>query len=296
MKHLVLGSSGQVGSHLVNYLKLNKQEVIEWDIELSNIYDLSDKKITDTYLNYAMEQSDFVHFLAFDVGGSKYLEKYQDTYKFINNNINLMNNVFSILEKNNKPFYFASSQMSNMFNSTYGRLKAVGESYTKSLNGLNIRFWNVFGVENNPEKTHVITDFVRMALNNKKIVMRTNGNESRNFLYADDAVKMLYNCSISFFDKNKLDYLKSLEKKFDAIPICADQNNTITIKGIAEIVDNLLDNLNEIIIGDKVDIIQPIVNNIPSFSNEELQFLLQEKKFTSIKEGISKIIEKEKLK
>jgi len=33
MKNLVLGSSGQIGSHLTNYLKKIGEEVIEFDIE-----------------------------------------------------------------------------------------------------------------------------------------------------------------------------------------------------------------------------------------------------------------------
>ena len=75
----------------------------------------------------------FVFFLAFDVGGSRYLKKYQHTFDFINNNTHLMAQAFDALNKYNKPFVFASSQMSNMSYSPYGVLKRVGELYTKSL-------------------------------------------------------------------------------------------------------------------------------------------------------------------
>ena len=60
-----------------------------------------------------------------------------------------------------KPFVFASSQMSNMSYSPYGVMKRVGELYTKSLNGLIVKFWNVYGIEKDMEKAHVITDFIR---------------------------------------------------------------------------------------------------------------------------------------
>ena len=33
MKHLVLGSSGQIGGHIVNYFKNKGEEIIEFDIE-----------------------------------------------------------------------------------------------------------------------------------------------------------------------------------------------------------------------------------------------------------------------
>jgi hypothetical protein len=59
-----------------------------------------------------------------------------------------MANVFGYLKKYNKRFVFASSQMSNMSYSPYGVLKNVGELYTKSLNGLIVKFWNVYCVEN----------------------------------------------------------------------------------------------------------------------------------------------------
>jgi nucleoside-diphosphate-sugar epimerase len=51
-----------------------------------------------------------------------------------------------------------------------------------------VRLWNVYGYET--ARTHVITDFIRMAREGR-IDMRTNGKESRQFLYADDCCKCL---------------------------------------------------------------------------------------------------------
>lgn len=140
-----------------------------------------------------MQESDFVFFLAFDVGGSRYLKNYQHTFNFISNNTKLMQSTFEILEQTKKPFIFASSQMSNMSYSPYGQLKALGESYTKTLNGLVVKFWNVYGLEHNLEKSHVITDFILKAKKNKLIDMMTDGSEYRQFLYADDCCECLLN-------------------------------------------------------------------------------------------------------
>ena len=63
-----------------------------------------------------------------------------------------MANAFGLIEKYNKPFVFASSQMSNMSYSPYGVLKRVGELYTKSLGGLIVKFWNVYGIEKDMTK------------------------------------------------------------------------------------------------------------------------------------------------
>ena len=103
-------------------------------------------------MRQAIKRADFVHFLAFDVGGSTYLAKYQNTFDFIHNNMKLMTNTFELLREYNKPFIFASSQMSNMSFSIYG-LKAMGERYARVLGGLTVKFWNVYGIEHDPEKT-----------------------------------------------------------------------------------------------------------------------------------------------
>ena len=63
-----------------------------------------------------------------------------------------MANVFGLLEKYNKRFVFASSQMSNMSYSPYGVMKRVGELYTTSLKGLTVKFWNVYGIEKDMDK------------------------------------------------------------------------------------------------------------------------------------------------
>jgi len=189
MKITILGSSGQIGAYLSEYLRKKGHVVIHFDkVETPN-HDMT--VIPNQYLENAIEAADFVFFLAFDVGGSRYLKKYQHTFQFIDNNARLMANAFGLLKKYNKRFVFASSQMSNMSYSPYGVLKRVGELYTKSLNGLIIKFWNVYGVEKDFEKSHVITDFVFKAINTGVIDMLTDGQEEREFLYAEDCCEAL---------------------------------------------------------------------------------------------------------
>ena len=189
MKITILGSSGQIGAYLSEYLRKKGHVVIHFDkVETPN-HDMT--VIPNQYLENAIEAADFVFFLAFDVGGSRYLKKYQHTFQFIDNNARLMANAFGLLKKYNKRFVFASSQMSNMSYSPYGVLKRVGELYTKSLNGLIIKFWNVYGVEKDFEKSHVITDFIFKAINTGVIDMLTDGQEEREFLYAEDCCEEL---------------------------------------------------------------------------------------------------------
>ena len=104
-KILVLGSSGQVGAYLSDYLTKNGYEVLEFDIANDPSQDMT--VIPNGELEAKIYMADFVYFLAFDVGGSHYLKKYQHTFKFIDNNTRLMANAFGLLEKYNKPFIFA---------------------------------------------------------------------------------------------------------------------------------------------------------------------------------------------
>ena len=186
---LILGSSGQIGAYLTEYLKEKDYDVREFDSVNGEHQDMT--HIPNPFLRNVIMDSDFVFFLAFDVGGSHYLKKYQHTFKFINNNTRVMANAFTLIEKYNKPFIFASSQMSNMSYSPYGVMKRVGELYTKSLNGLIVKFWNVYGIEKDMEKAHVITDFIVKGFETGIIDMMTDGTEEREFLYAEDCCEAL---------------------------------------------------------------------------------------------------------
>ena len=205
MKITVLGSSGQIGSYLTEYLRSKNYFVREFDIANSQDQDMT--HIPNVYLRNAIMDSDFVFFLSFDVGGSHYLKKYQHTFKFINNNARMMVNVFGLIEQYKKPFVFASSQMSSMSYSPYGVLKRVGELYTKSLQGLIVKFWNVYGIERDMEKAHVITDFIHKGFKTGDINMMTDGREEREFLYAEDcceALETIMGCYDQFSSTDEL--------------------------------------------------------------------------------------------
>ena len=185
----ILGSSGQIGAYLTEHLRSKGHEVIEIDKELGPQHNLT--VIPNDFVECQIKRSDFVFVLAFDVGGSRYLKKYQHTFDFVNNNARMMANVFTMLEKYRKRFVFASSQMSNMGYSPYGVLKRVGELYTSTLKGLTVKFWNVYGIENDMEKAHVITDFIRKGFEETEFEMLTDGTEERQFLYAEDCCEAL---------------------------------------------------------------------------------------------------------
>jgi nucleoside-diphosphate-sugar epimerase len=253
MKHLILGSSGQIGFHLLSYLKSIGEETVEFDIVKDTCQDL--RIYNNSLLESSIKDCDFVHFLAFG---------------FIDNNIKIMDRTFALLKKYNKPFIFASSQMSNMNYSTYGILKAIGEKYTESLKGLVVKFWNVYGYEQDEEKSHVITDFIKMAKLGK-IQMRTTGTEVRQFLYGDDCSKCLFTLS-KFY--NKIDRNKELH---------ITNFEWTSIEEIASIIKKEIKC--EIIPGIKEDNIQRDKRNEPN------DYILNYwKPTTSLKKGIKEII------
>jgi len=222
MKILNLGSSGQIGAYLSEYLRKKGHTVIDFDKNETPNHDLT--VIPNQYLENAIETADFVFFLAFDVGGSRYLKKYQNTFDFINNNTRLMANVFGLLEKYNKRFVFASSQMSNMSYSPYGVMKRVGELYTTALKGRIVKFWNVYGIEHDHEKSHVITDFIRKGFDEGDFEMMTDGTEERQFLYAEDCCEALETIMESYTDFKPED------------PLHITSFRSESIKSVAEII------------------------------------------------------------
>ena len=226
-KILILGSEGQIGNHLKEYLIKKKYKVFEFDLVRSKKEDLRLNK--NKNLISKIKKSDFIFFLAFDVGGSRYLKKYQNTHEFISNNIRILENTFEIIKKYKKPFLFASSQMSNMSYSPYGLLKNIGEKYSDILGGLVVKFWNVYGVEKDLQKSHVITDFVLMGLKNKRIKMLTNGIEKRDFLYAEDCCIGLEKIFLNF------EKIKKIKKSIDLTT-----GKYTSIISIAKIIQKLL--------------------------------------------------------
>ena len=279
MKVTILGSGGQIGAYLTEYLRKKDYEVLEFDITNGEHQDMT--HIPNTYLRNAIMNSDFVFFLAFDVGGSRYLKKYQHTFKFINNNTRLMANVFGYLEQYDKPFVFASSQMSNMSYSPYGVMKRVGELYTKSLNGVIIKFWNVFGIEKDMEKAHVITDFIVKGFETGVIDMMTDGTEEREFLYAEDcceALEKIMGCYDQFTCDDELHITTGI---------------STSILEIAQIIQVLFRNIGkevEVIPASSKDEVQKDARNI---SDPYIERWWRPK--TDIVDGISKVFNEIKL-
>ena len=278
MKVTILGSSGQIGAYLTEYLRDKGHEVIEFDKNYSIDHDMT--KIPNYQLRHAIKDSDFVFFLAFDVGGSRYLKKYQHTFKFIDNNARMLAGAFEHLAEHGKPFIFASSQMSSMSYSPYGVMKRVGELYTRSLNGLIVKFWNVYGIEKDHDKAHVITDFIRKGFETGVIDMMTDGTEQREFLYAEDCCEALERLMLEYdqFTSDSELHITSFR--------------STTILEIAKIIQGIFKANGKTVAVEKAQKKDEVQKDARNEANPFIRKWWKAK--TSIEDGIEKIFEKMK--
>ena len=93
-----------------------------------------------------------------------------------------------------------------------------------------MRLWNIYGIENDPAKTHVITDFINSAIKNKSIKIKTTGQEQRQFLHADDCSRALVKIQQNF---------ELIEKRYLDI----SSFKWSTIYEVAKIVSGFFDNI-----------------------------------------------------
>jgi nucleoside-diphosphate-sugar epimerase len=181
-RNLVLGSDGFVGKPFCSYLEGEGESVARFDIKRSANEDARTAALD-------LKAVDRVYFLAWDVGGAKYLYRHEIQFRQLDWNLKLMLNVMPQLREAGVPFLFVSSQLAEEHDTIYGVTKRLGEVWTHLLpKGVRVRLWNVYGgVEEPSERSHVVSDFVYQALTNREIRMLTNGEERRQFVHVDDA-------------------------------------------------------------------------------------------------------------
>jgi nucleoside-diphosphate-sugar epimerase len=187
---------------------------------------------------------------------------------------------FQHLAEYGKPFIFASSQMSSMSYSPYGVMKRVGELYTRSLNGLIVKFWNVYGIEKDHDKAHVITDFIRKGFETGVIDMMTDGTEQREFLYAEDCCEALERLMLEY------DQFTS-DSELHITSFCST-----TILEIAKIIQGIFKANGKIVWVEKAEKKDEVQKDARNEANPFIRKWWKAK--TSIEDGIEKIYEEMK--
>jgi len=183
MKYLVLGADGFVGKPLCDYLRSQGDEVVPFDLKRGPHEDAR-------IVQLPLEGVDGVYFLAWDVGGAKYLYRHEIQFRQLDWNLKLLLNVMPQLQASRAPFLFVSSQLAEEYDTVYGVTKRLGEVWTHLMAGVRVRLWNVYGsLEPVTERSHVIADFVWQAVSKGEIRMLTTGAERRQFIHVDDVCR-----------------------------------------------------------------------------------------------------------
>lgn len=186
MRNLVVGSEGFVGRSLCCYLERLGETVVHFDIKRGTLEDARFAKLP-------LDEVDRVYFLAWEVGGAKYLYRKDVQFRQLDWNLQLMLNVMPQIRESNLPFLFVSSQLAEEYDTVYGATKRLGEIWTHLMEGVRVRLWNVYGgYEDMTERSHVISDFVHQALNDRRIAMLTTGKEVRQFIYIEDVCNAMH--------------------------------------------------------------------------------------------------------
>jgi len=197
-KVLVTGSSGFLGSHIVDSLLNNGYSVIGFDLEeasynqnLSHFFsgDISDYN----KLSKAMDGCHYVYHLAgiADIG-----ESVQDPEKAIKVNILGTHNILKAsVEKEIERFIFASSiyvysELGGFYRVTKQACEKIIDEYQKSY-GLNytiLRYGSLYGTRAN--NFNSIRNMLEEALTNNEIIRRGDGEEIREYINVIDAAKL----------------------------------------------------------------------------------------------------------
>jgi nucleoside-diphosphate-sugar epimerase len=186
VRNLVLGSAGFIGKPLTDYLRACGEHVVDFDVKNDPSQDARSAQLK-------LEGIDRVYFLAWEVGGAKYLYRDDIQHRQLDWNLSLMLNVMPQLQQSGVDFLFVSSQLAEETDTVYGVTKRLGEVWTHLLGGTRVRLWNVYGpVEQPNERSHVVADFVHQALRTGEIQMLTDGSESRQFVHIDDVCRALH--------------------------------------------------------------------------------------------------------
>jgi len=151
----------------------------------------------------------------------------------LESNLKIMLNVFKQLQKSKVKFTFISSQLAEDYTTVYGATKNLGEIWTKLLDGINVRLWNVYGAyEQMNVKSHVVSDFIWQAISNGKIEMLTTGIELRQFIYIDDVCDALYlTCKSNYKNISDITSFEWISIK-EIADIIASLTNSTVVPGL----------------------------------------------------------------
>lgn len=234
-KVLVTGSSGFLGSNLVDFLKKEGHRVVLFDRVESKFKSEKDIEIigdinNPDHISEALKGCKAVfHYAALsDIDNSKHNPK--KTFEInVMGTLNLLN---EMKKKKIKRFIFASSiyvysDKGSFYKSSKVACESIIDEYKNifDLQPTILRFGSLYGPR--APKSNLITKFLIEAINKNQISFNTDGNELRDYIHVYDASKLS---------------VKSLSKKFINKELIISGKTKAKIKEIALMISEIMDN------------------------------------------------------
>ena len=216
MKLIVTGGAGFIGSHLTKYLIKKGHNVSVIDSlrrgSLENLKEMEDKidfqKIDildyDAMKSVVKNTDGIFHQAA--LGSVPQSFKEPEEYRRVNA-VGTENVLKLAKEFGFKVVYASSSSVYGNQNkfpikedaakkplNPYGQSKLEAERFAEKysqlgVNVIGLRYFNVFGIGQNPNYAGVIPKFIEQLMHNKPPIIYGDGNQLRNFTFVDDVVK-----------------------------------------------------------------------------------------------------------
>ena len=216
MKFVVTGGAGFIGSHIAKFLVKNNHEVIIIDNlirgTLNNIDEIKDDvefyKVDISNYNEIDAVVDSADGIFHEAALASVPQSFKEPERYQEVNGIGSENIFKLGKKHNAKIVFASTSsvygdqtkfpvnenaQTNPLN-PYGQSKLEAEKFAskyaaKGLRVIGLRYFNVFGIGQNPEYAGVIPKFIERISQNKPPIIEGDGNNIRSFTFVDDVVQ-----------------------------------------------------------------------------------------------------------
>jgi UDP-glucose 4-epimerase len=216
MKFVVTGGAGFIGSHLAKFLIKNNHQVVIIDNlirgTLNNISEIKDNvefhKVDISNYNEIDSVVDSADGIFHEAALASVPQSFKEPERYHEVNAIGSENIFKLAKKHNAKVVFASTSSvygdqtkfpvnenahTNPLN-PYGQSKLEAEKFaskyaSKGLKVIGLRYFNVFGIGQNPEYAGVIPKFIERISQHKPPKIEGDGNNIRSFTFVDDVVQ-----------------------------------------------------------------------------------------------------------
>ena len=216
MKFVITGGAGFIGSHLAKYLVKNNHEVIIIDDlsrgSLDNIEEIKNKiefhNVDVSNYDEVLSVIDTPDGIFHQAALASVPQSFKEPEKYHKVNVIGTENIFKIGKKFGAKVIFASS--SSIYGdktqfpiqedvekkplNPYGQTKLDDEKIASTyaaegLRVIGLRYFNVYGIGQNPSYAGVIPKFIERLSEHKPPIIEGDGTNVRSFTYIDDVIR-----------------------------------------------------------------------------------------------------------